>query len=42
MLACKGGPWIVKGVDCEAIALKPLLKDICNVGFIIHYGYPFH
>jgi hypothetical protein len=40
--ACNGGPRIVEGIDCEAMTLKALLKDIRNVRFVIHYGYPFH
>jgi hypothetical protein len=40
--ARKGSLRIVEGIYCEAIAPKALLKDIRNVRFIIHYGYPFH
>ncbi|MDP8903368.1 MAG: hypothetical protein M3M86_06340 [Thermoproteota archaeon] len=43
MEARKGSCGSLKeGIYCEAIALKALLKDIRNVRFIIHYGYPFH
>jgi len=42
LVACKGGLRIIEGIDCEAMTLKALLKDIRNVRFIIHYSNPFH